>query len=109
MSTILNAVYMENVKTRPDGSASFQEKSSESRENRLYLAGTGSDLNCLRGRLWDPLNHEPESVSEDAKEGLGSPTSALTKYGATFDDDGTKDFKETEVMRKSKKQPKKVK
>ena len=49
MSTILNAVYMENVKTRPDGSASFQEKSSESRENRLYLAGTGSDLNCLGG------------------------------------------------------------
>ena len=85
MSTILNAVYMENVKTRPDGSASFQEKSSESRENRLYLAGTDSDLNCLGGgRLWDPLNHEPESVSEDAKEGLGSPTSALTKYGAFF-------------------------
>ena len=36
------------------------------------------------GRLWDPLNHEPESVSEDAKEGLGSPTLALTKYGAFF-------------------------
>ena len=91
---------MENVKTGSDGSASFQEKSSESRENRLYIAGTGSDLNSLGVRLWDPLNREPELVSEDVKEVLGSTTSALTKYGATFDDDGTKDFKETEVMRK---------
>ena len=55
------------------------------------------------GRLWDPLNREPERVSEDVKEGLGSPTSALTKYGATFDDDGTKDLKETKVMRKKAK------
>ena len=44
------------------------------------------------------------------KEGLGSPTSALTKYGVTFDDDGTLDLqRKLSGEKKNKKQLKKVK
>ena len=37
------------------------------------------------------------------KEGLGLPTSAFMKYNEIFDYGGTKDFKETKVIRKKQK------